>query len=275
MMHTIRTNKPDAGMHVARNARGAEGARRRRDGVAPPACRSALMVIALVFIVQASIPVAEAQTSSIGRRNERAAAQAAPKVESRESPTPQGHAGLERHSMIAVKPPEPLAFKIHDHITIIVRQQKTFEADGSLDSKREWEFRSQLEEFFKPITGGLGASQFTRGHPNVDFQVEQETKNEADTSRQDRLIARLTGEVLDIKPNGNLVIWARARIEHDEEISVMTLTGTCSKEKITADGSILSTDVADLDIAVKNEGAVRDGSARGWIPRLLDALRPF
>lgn len=226
------------------------------------------------FVLATAMPCA-AQNSSIGRRHAAATAAAEPKVASREAPQPPGHAGLERYSLIAVKPPEPRTFQVHDHVTIIVRQQKTFEADGSLDAKREYDIKSQLEAFFKPITGGLGASQFARGKPNVDFSIQQEQKNEADASRQDRLIARLTGEVLDVKPNGNLVIWARARIEHDEEISVMTLTGVCSKEKITADGSVLSTDIADLNIAVRNEGAVRDGSSRGWIPRLLDTLKPF
>ncbi|RJP32698.1 MAG: hypothetical protein C4547_13350 [Phycisphaerales bacterium] len=265
---SYRAEAPRGLKPVARCLR--KAAARCSRGIAHPALG---VVVFLLGVGPAQ--VCQGQNSSIGRRHEREAAQTAPKIESREAPAPPGHAGLERYSLIAVRPPAPRTFKIHDHVTIIVRQQKTFEADGSLDSKREWEIKSQLDAFFKPITGGLGASQFTRGHPNIDFQIEQETKNEADASRQDRLIARLTGEILDVKPNGNLVIWAKARIEHDEEVSVMTLTGTCSKEKITADGSVLSTDVADLNITVKNQGAVRDGSSRGWIPRVLDALRPF
>jgi flagellar L-ring protein precursor FlgH len=55
----------------------------------------------------------------------------------------------------------------------------------------------------------------------------------------------------------------------------MTLTGTCRSEDITPDNTVLSTQIAELEIKVTNSGAVRDGSRRGWITRLLDIVRPF
>jgi len=237
-----------------------------------PVLRSSLIGLALTLGITGG---ALGQTSSLSRRSAERATRQSPKSVSREAPQPRGNPLLEKYSLIAVKPAPPKTFQVHDHITIIVRQQRSFESEGDLESKREYSIKSQLEAFFKPFKGGLGATSFTRGKPNVDFKLSQEQKNEADKSREDRLTTRLTGEIIDIKPNGNLVIWARARIQYENEISVMTLTGTCSKNKITADNSVISTDIADLDIKVHNAGAVRDGSARGWIPRLIDALRPF
>ncbi len=215
------------------------------------------------------------QTSSIGRRRADSIAQGPPKVVPRETAPRRGNPLLEKHSLIAVKPKPPKTYKINDHITIIVRQQRKFESDGDLESKRRYDIKSQLEAFFKPIQGGLGATTFARGKPNVDLKFSHRQKNEADTSREDRLTTRLTATIIDVKPNGNLVIWARARVQHDEEISAITLTGTCSKDKVTADNSVLSTDIADLDISIKNEGAIRDGTARGWLARLVDVIRPF
>ena len=85
--------------------------------------------------------------------------------------------------------------------------------------------------------------------------------------------ASMTGKIIDVKPNGLLVIEARAKVEHDEEISTITLTGTCRKEDVTADNTILSTQIADKHVAVKNEGALRAVSTRGWIPKLLDLIK--
>ncbi len=78
-----------------------------------------------------------------------------------------------------------------------------------------------------------------------------------------------------MKPNGVLVLEARARIEHDDELSTITLTGICRKEDVTADNTVLSTQIANKHTVVENSGALRATSTRGWIPKLLDLLRPF
>jgi flagellar basal body L-ring protein FlgH len=46
-------------------------------------------------------------------------------------------------------------------------------------------------------------------------------------------------------------------------------------EDVTADNSVLSTQIADKDLVVDNEGALRAASSRGWIPRLIDLVKPF
>ena len=68
---------------------------------------------------------------------------------------------------------------------------------------------------------------------------------------------------------------ARAAVRHDDETSMITLTGVCRKEDVTADNTILSTQIADKNIVVANEGALRAASSRGWIPKLIDLIKPF
>ena len=235
-----------------------------------------LSLLSSGLLVLAIFEAAMGQTSSIGRRHQdRVAAQPQPVVSREAAAQPRGNALLERHSLIAVKPKPIKTYKVNDHITIIVRQARKFEADADMESKRRLDVQSELEAFFKPIDGGLGATKFARGKPNIGFKFNQRQKNEADVSREDRLTTRLTGVIIDVKPNGNLVIWARARVQHDEEISVITLTGTCSRDKVSVDNSLLSTDIADLDINIQNKGVVRDGSSRGWLAGLIDRIRPF
>ena len=54
-------------------------------------------------------------------------------------------------SLVAVKRNPPRKFKVEDLISVIVRQQKKFEADGELESKKKFEVESTLEAFFKFI----------------------------------------------------------------------------------------------------------------------------
>ena len=216
-----------------------------------------------------------AQTSSLGEKKRKSELGKVIPPPSRESQLLERNLVYEQYSWTASRPQLPKTFKPGDLITIIVRERRSFEVEADLERKRRWNVKSELDAFIDFTDGGVGASMFQRGKPNIDYRFDQQTRNEGDTSREDRFTTRLTGKIIDVKPNGLLVLEARASIAHDDEISEISFTGTCRKEDVTADNTILSTQVADKDLVVHNEGAMRAIATRGWIPKLLDLLRPF
>jgi len=233
--------------------------------------------VAVAFAIPVALHCAWAfaQTSSIGARQRQSEANMSAEFAAREAPKVPRNAIYERHSWITVKPTPPRTFKVGDLLTIIVRESRKFEADAQLDTKKQFDIKSEIEAFFKPTSGGLGEADFRRGKPNVNYQFANKLKGEGDAKREDSLTTRLTGKIIDVKPNGLLVLEARASVQHDDEVSAITFTGTCRKEDVTADNTVLSTQVADKSVVVTNEGAVRAASRRGWIPRIIDAVRPF
>lgn len=231
------------------------------------------MFLMAVIAAGLGTEAARGQTSSIRKRCP--TTQPVVSSSSREQSDHTGNALLEERSLIAVAVRPPRKFKGHDLITIIVRQQRKFESDGSLETKKKFEIQSELDAFIKFVNGGVGAAAFRRGRPNIDYKFDTRLRNQADKEREDRLTTRITAEIVDVKPNGNLVLQARGELAFDDEVSVMTLTGACRSEDVTPDNTVLSTQLAELNIKVTNTGAVRDGSRRGWITRLLDIVRPF
>lgn len=215
------------------------------------------------------------QTSSLGAKNRSKLAKDPPVVAPREAPRVERNAVYQKYAWIATKPRKAKKFKPGDLITIIVRERRRFEADADLETKNRFDITSELDAFLKATAGGIGAAEFRRGHPNIEYKFGTKLKKEADTNREDRMTMRLTGEIIDVKPNGLLVLQAKARIQHDDEISEISLTGTCRKEDVTADNTILSTQLGDKQVKVHNEGALRAAATRGWIPKLLDWLKPF
>ena len=230
------------------------------------------MSLALVLVTCVGISTASAQTTSLAKRNPETQPAETP---GREGSPYKGNPKLERHSLIAVKVQPPKKFHVHDLITVIVRQQAKYESDGSLNSKKEADIESKLDAFINFVDGGLGAAAFRRGKPNIKFELDMELKNKAKKDREDRFVTRITAEIIDVKPNGNLVIEARARQIFEDEITCMALSGICRNVDVTPDNTLLSTQLADLNLEVKNHGAVRDGSSRGWLQKLLDRTKPF
>lgn len=183
---------------------------------------------------------------------------------------------VERVSLIAVPSVPARKFKVHDLVTIIVRQQKKYEADGKLDAKKQWDLKGRLNDWFRFYPGNkLGQDKLSNGKPGFDFTYDNELKSDASNEREDKFTTKIQATIVDIKPNGNLVLEARIKEKHGEEGFDITLTGVCRSEDVTADNSVFSTQIAELELIEKTEGAVSDSTRRGWIPKILDWVRPF
>ena len=233
------------------------------------------LVTGLALLMSVRTAVVCAQTSSLGAKKRQADAGKIRPVAPRETPEIERNAVYERYSWITVKPAPPKTFKVGDLMTIVVRERRKFEADADLETKKRFDLKSELDAFFKLTNGGIGETTFQRGKPTIDYKLDNKLKSEGDTEREDRLTTRLSGKIIDVKPNGLLVLEAKARIQHDDEISAITLTGVCRKGDVTADNTILSTQIANKNIVVENRGALRAASSRGWIPKLIDLIKPF
>jgi flagellar L-ring protein FlgH len=183
-------------------------------------------------------------------------------------------APLESVSYFAVPKPEPRTLKKHDLVTIIVREESTFKAQGNTDLKKEAALRAQIAEFIR-INSSLNLEPAIETPLGIDVSGRRNFKGQGTVDRSDRFTTRITAEIVDVKPNGTVVLQARSRTKIDEEEQIMILSGTCRVEDVSADNTVLSSQLFDQDVTKIHKGAVRDTTRRGLIPKLLDVLNPF
>jgi flagellar L-ring protein FlgH len=188
-----------------------------------------------------------------------------------------GHAKLANLSYIAVPAPEPRQLKKHDLITIIIREESSISSDGKTDIKKSSNLDARLDEFVKLVPknweiqgGALGASP-----PSVKYGLSRDTYGDAQMERTDSFTSRIAAEVVDVKPNGTVVIQASKVLRHDEEDQAYILTGICRGSDVTPDNSVYSWQIASLSVTTLHGGAVQDAMRRGLIPKLLDFVNPF
>lgn len=186
-------------------------------------------------------------------------------------------AKLSQVSLYAVPDPEPRIIRKHDLVTIIVREVSEFSSEGTTDLKKQADINARVTDFVKlyldswQIKGG----NISNPVPAIAGRSDRNFKGEATVDRSDSFVARLTAQVVDVKPNGTLVLAARKRIKTDEEVQEMLLSGVCRSEDVTADNTVLSTQLTDVNLEKRHSGAVRDTTKRGLVARLLDFVNPF
>ena len=116
---------------------------------------------------------------------------------------------------------------------------------------------------------------FSAGNPAAEFDFKNDYGGDGKYDRKDELTTRVTARVIDVKPNGNLVLEATKSITIDEEGYIITLVGECRGRDVTPENTVLSTQIAEPEISVRHSGALRDATRRGWLMRTFDFLRPF
>jgi flagellar L-ring protein precursor FlgH len=190
-----------------------------------------------------------------------------------------GRAPLSSVSFFTVPEPEPRTLKKHDLVTIIVREDSQFTSDGSTDFKKEATYDAAIDEFIN-INKLLTELQLVGGGvtdptPSISMSGTRDFKGEGTVDRRDTFTMRVTAEVVDVKPNGTLVLQARQRIVTDEEEQEFVLSGICRAEDVSADNTVLSTQLFDKELKKSHKGAVRQATRRGWLSKLLDVVNPF
>ncbi|TWT41870.1 Flagellar L-ring protein precursor [Phycisphaerae bacterium RAS1] len=177
-------------------------------------------------------------------------------------------------SPIAVEPPKPQVIQVNDLITIIIRETKLAISDSNLRQNKQWQVGSELGKWFRlNPEDHLIPQDFPNGAPGVEFKLQDQYQGRGRVDRRDELTTRITAKVIDVKPNGNLVLEAKKTIKQDEDEQVYTLTGVCRTDDLTPQNTVLSTQVAELIVDVQHAGAARDAARRGWLKRLTDFLR--
>jgi flagellar L-ring protein precursor FlgH len=161
-------------------------------------------------------------------------------------------------------------------VTIIVDEASTYSSAGTTDLQKSADFDAKINAMIRLSLKNLSLSENgTSAIPEINTSGTRDFKGDGAVNRTDSLTTRITAEVLDVKPNGTLVLQARQHIKTDDEEQTMILSGNCRVEDVTPDNTVLSSQMFDKDVTKSNKGAVRDTMKRGWVPKLLDVINPF
>ncbi len=176
------------------------------------------------------------------------------------------------------------ARRINDLVTIIINETTSAQKKASTSSSRDSSTNYGLDTFFGmntdfniqnlPIINGFykAGNVFS---PSVKGAAKSDFKGDGDTQRTGRITGTITAKVVEVLPNGNLVIESRKEIFVNNEKEILVLRGIIRPDDISQNNTILSQYVADAQIFLVGEGTLGDKQSQGWLVRFLDKIWPF
>jgi flagellar L-ring protein FlgH len=145
------------------------------------------------------------------------------------------------------------AHNANDLIVIQVVEQTTAAADGAVKSQRTFSASSG-------ISGLMGTPGPTSGLLNIFSPSSNRTLNgQAQTSSNSSLTTGLSGRVVEVLPNGFLVLEAVREVEMNNQHQTFIVRGVVRPGDVSANNVVASTAISNLQVELKGRGVISDG----------------
>jgi flagellar L-ring protein precursor FlgH len=178
-------------------------------------------------------------------------------------------------SWVYQKAEQPPHLKLHDLITIVVQEKNALDSQGNVDRRKTGVFNAQLKNWVSLKGLSLKSDPLTAGQPQANGTLDQEYQANMELQTKATLSFTIAATVVDIRPNGNLVVEAHRHVQDNEDIWDQSLSGLIRPQDVLPNNTVLSQNIAELMIDKREAGHVRDGYSRGWLSRIYDRFSIF
>ena len=164
----------------------------------------------------------------------------------------------------------------HDQITIVVIEAARVTRTQELETETDTDLAVEVAawtDFFN--AGTLFTQNAGDNLPKIEAAGAKSFEGEGDYGSKEEITFRSTATVIEVLPNGNLVLQSRHTTKTDNEMTVKTITGICDPRHIAPDDTLLHWRLYDLDLNIQNSGFVKEAAHKGFFSQLADFVFNF
>lgn len=165
------------------------------------------------------------------------------------------------------------ARRIGDTLTVVVSEQTSASKAATTATGRAASISAGIPNFMGLEKTGIASSM------DLSKLISASTDSKYDgsgaTTRKDNLTATITARVMEVLPNGNLLIEGRRNVKVNNEDQMIILEGTVRPRDISPENQINSSLIADARITYSGSGVISDRQQPGWLMNIVDSIWPF
>jgi flagellar L-ring protein precursor FlgH len=177
-----------------------------------------------------------------------------------------------------VRVPDAIPFKAHDIITIVVDERIQQRNVAQANRRKQARYALTFDDWVVILSGlRLRADEAIRAErPGLNLQELSNLQSQFQFTRNDRVQYSIAAQVMEVKPNGTLVLEAHGEVSVNNEQNTYRLTGIIDPRDVDMKTrSIKSDRIASKRVDLEQVGPTRDGYRRGWLQRVMDMFLVF
>ncbi|MHC4158120.1 MAG: flagellar basal body L-ring protein FlgH [Planctomycetota bacterium] len=165
---------------------------------------------------------------------------------------------------------DDVARQIGDILTIKITE------DSKVDNKAKRDLKKEVDKS-TTFNGELNIDHILPSIPGFTMEAEStnELKSKADFKDERSFTDQVTVVVVDVLPNGNLVVMGTRSRDIAGDVQIIEVSGIVRPSDIAFDNTVKSEQVADFRIVSKNSGVAEPYTRTGWLGGIFDIIWPF
>lgn len=164
---------------------------------------------------------------------------------------------------------DPKARYVDDMVTIVVSESTQAVASADAKNSRDTALSAGFDNL-------LGLEKRIKELPNLaNGKAGSSFEGKGSTTRATTLETTLTARVIDVLPNGYLLVEGMRELRVNNENQSVYLTGVVRPEDVSSANTVLSSSIAQMSVRVQGRGVVSQSTNPGWLYKILTGILPF
>ncbi len=157
---------------------------------------------------------------------------------------------------------------VGDIVTIQIVEKVTAKQNSSSNVDRSSE-----------TSAGVSAFPFLKANVLSKLGLGAKSENafsgKGGTENSNTFTGSITATVVEVLPNGHLVVAGEKQIGVNENVDVLRFSGTVDPRSLQPGSVVASTQVANARVQSRGRGAQSEAQAMGWLSRAFNSVAPF
>ena len=168
---------------------------------------------------------------------------------------------------------------VGDILNIRVQESNAAKRDAKTESSRTGTADASISSFFFGTQAGTStgsqAGKHKGSYPAMKFSNATSHAGTGTIDNSDSITARFGVRVVDVLPNGNLIVEGIRNASYAGESQTIVLRGAVRPFDIESDNTIYSYLLSDLQIRYVSSGVISSAKDKGWFMNFWDKISPF
>jgi flagellar L-ring protein FlgH len=166
------------------------------------------------------------------------------------------------------------AHRVGDIVTVVIQENNGTTRNNNTTTSRSSGVDASVQSFLFPA-GASGLLTKNGQLPAMSLTGKNTFNGGGTIANQETINAQIAVKVIDVLPNGNLVLEGRRQTAFAGEKQEAVLRGTVRADDVTSVNTVFSYNIADASIQYISHGALTDSQNKGWFTKVWDKVSPF